>query len=202
MQRGQHTRGQGPFASVHLTGDELTIVPFLQNDVFSLAQWGRQSSNLYREYDYAAYSSEDLADWYLERHTRNSQYFAIWYQNKLIGFIGLKQISWFRKSSVLGFAIDPNYSNQGFGTKAMALFFDYYFHELGFRTMDLYVYAYNTRAIRVYEKLGFHMRGMSVDVFQNPMNFPTDDEYAAFPEAFYRKGEEMLAQVYHMRKKK
>lgn len=50
--------------------------------------------------------------------------------------------------------------NRGFGTEASKLVLKYCFEELGLNRIELEVYAFNHRAQRVYEKLGFVWEGI------------------------------------------
>jgi len=53
--------------------------------------------------------------------------------------------------------------NKGFGTEAMRLMVDYGFKNLRLHRISLGVYAFNPRAIRAYEKVGFKQEGVLRD---------------------------------------
>jgi len=53
--------------------------------------------------------------------------------------------------------------NKGYGTEAMRLMVDYGFKTLNLHRIELGVYAFNPRAIRVYEKIGFIQEGVLRD---------------------------------------
>lgn len=53
--------------------------------------------------------------------------------------------------------------NQGYGSQAMRLMVNYGFRELGLHRLSLGVYAFNPRAIHVYEKMGFKQEGVLRD---------------------------------------
>jgi RimJ/RimL family protein N-acetyltransferase len=53
--------------------------------------------------------------------------------------------------------------NKGYGTEAMQLMVDYGFKILNLHRISLGVYAFNPRAIRVYEKIGFKQEGILRD---------------------------------------
>jgi len=74
---------------------------------------------------------------------------------ELIGSITLREVHRWKRTARLGIHLHPGHLGQGYGTEAMALFLDYYFKLLGYRLLKLDVAAFNTRAIRCYEKLGF-----------------------------------------------
>jgi RimJ/RimL family protein N-acetyltransferase len=78
-----------------------------------------------------------------------------------IGAVSLDNISKFHKHATFGIFIgDKNYWNKGFGTEAAQLILDYGFKKLKLHKIDLDVYSYNPRAIKVYKKLGFKKEGI------------------------------------------
>lgn len=169
-------------------------------DAQDLKTWKSHASALYREYNYAQYDGEMLALWYRERNNRSNRYFAIRNEEeRCIGFIGLKEIRRVRKISTLGFALDLRETGRGLGTKAMREFLPIYFEALGFRAMELFVYAYNENAVAVYKKLGFELVDMTVDEILSPCNFPSAEELERYPDAFRRMGRGYDFTVYKMR---
>ena len=80
--------------------------------------------------------------------------------DKPIGFVGLDDISWHNGSSWVGIGIgERKYWSKGYGTDAMQIIACYAFEELDLHRLTLNVFAYNTRAIRAYEKIGYQVEG-------------------------------------------
>ncbi|NJK78466.1 MAG: GNAT family N-acetyltransferase [Chloroflexaceae bacterium] len=73
----------------------------------------------------------------------------------LIGRISLRDIEQRQGQARLGISLGAPYVSKRLGTEALRLFIDYYFDEIGFRIMVLDVAAFNRRAVRCYERLGF-----------------------------------------------
>lgn len=184
---------------VTLTTDRLRLVPMTEAHALSMRNWGRHRSNLYREYNYCEMSEAELRAWFSQRCDRHNRYFSILVEDTVRGFIGLKEISPLRRRSVLGFAVDRNLEGTGIGTAAMRAFLPVYFTDMGFSSMDLFVYAYNERAIRLYRKLGFRTIGTTMDLFSNPLNFPSEEEERACADCFYRTDGGVYAKVFQMR---
>ncbi len=64
------------------------------------------------------------------------------------------------RSAMLGIMIgEKEYQNQGYGQEAMRLLLDYAFNLLNLNSVMLGVYAFNTRAIAAYKKVGFREIG-------------------------------------------
>ena len=59
----------------------------------------------------------------------------------------------------LAIFIGPEYQGAGYGREAMELALRYAFHELNLFRVQLYVFGYNTRAINLYESIGFVREG-------------------------------------------
>ena len=55
----------------------------------------------------------------------------------------------------LGIAITAEKQNMGYGTEGIRRILEYGFRELGLKRIGLKAFAFNVRAIRVYEKCGF-----------------------------------------------
>ncbi len=53
----------------------------------------------------------------------------------------------------------PDARNKGFGSEATRLLVRHGFEAVGLNRIELEVYAFNPRAMRVYEKIGFRLEG-------------------------------------------
>ncbi|MDP2172875.1 MAG: GNAT family protein [Candidatus Cloacimonadaceae bacterium] len=80
--------------------------------------------------------------------------------NKVIGNCGLHMVNEVHRRACFGIFIgEKTYWNQGIGTEATALILDYGFNIMNLNNITLEVVAYNHRAIRCYEKVGFKYIG-------------------------------------------
>ncbi len=78
-----------------------------------------------------------------------------------IGSVGLDNINIDHKRAVFGIFIgDKHYWNQGLGSEAARLILNYGFNKLKLHRIELGVLKYNSRAIKVYKRLGFKMEGV------------------------------------------
>ncbi len=105
--------------------------------------------------------AEEL-QWYKSiKKSKNDIVFSIIviFENKYIGNCGLHKIDWIDKICELGIFIgERNYWNKGFGTAAIILLLDFAVNTIGIKTVRLFVYEYNLRAKKVYEKCGFTVK--------------------------------------------
>lgn len=85
--------------------------------------------------------------------------------DQVIGDIVLMDMHSKNRSAHIRIAIDNmQYQGKGYGSEAMLLMLDYGFGICNLHRIELEVYAFNERAIRTYEKLGFQREGVSRDV--------------------------------------
>lgn len=99
----------------------------------------------------------------LKKLMENNAVFAIVEKdtNKVIGNCGLHEINEIHRRATFGiFVGEKTYWNQGIGAEATALILDYGFNILNLNNISLEVVAYNHRAIRCYEKVGFKKVGV------------------------------------------
>ena len=81
-------------------------------------------------------------------------------ENVPIG-VTMVRVGWVNADGIIGIAIgDRDRWGKGFGTDAIRLLVQYAFLELNLRRVTLGVNAYNARAIRSYEKVGFVREGV------------------------------------------
>jgi RimJ/RimL family protein N-acetyltransferase len=78
-----------------------------------------------------------------------------------IGSIGLGMIDHRNQTAVMGIAIgEKDYWKKGYGTEAVQLLIDYGFKQLNLNRINSYVFAPNTRSLRMHEKVGFIKEGI------------------------------------------
>ena len=64
-----------------------------------------------------------------------------------------------QRSATVAIQLGGDHVGKGAGSEALGLAVGFGFRELGFNRIQLDVFAYNSRAIRAYEKVGFVIEG-------------------------------------------
>ncbi|MCE9645604.1 MAG: GNAT family N-acetyltransferase [Chloroflexi bacterium] len=110
------------------------------------------------------WSEKKIKEFLEKREKNNSQSFRFAIRtladDQLIGGVGLWVSSWSHADTWLGISIgDRRYWGKGYGTDAMRLAVQYAFVELNLRRVSLGLHAYNERALRTYQKVGFKLEG-------------------------------------------
>lgn len=102
--------------------------------------------------------------------SQNSKVLAIETNEGLhIGNIGLHDIDWKNRHAMLGIFIgEKEYWGLGYGTDAVMTLLGFAFQEMNLHRIYLYVFDYNERAIRCYQKCGFQVEGRQREgLYQN-----------------------------------
>jgi RimJ/RimL family protein N-acetyltransferase len=98
----------------------------------------------------------------LEHHGRDRWFFVICRtaDDRPLGSIDLHDVDLRNGTCSLGIAIgDPDDTGQGYGSDALRALVGFAFAQLRLERVELDVYAYNDRARRVYERVGFRHEG-------------------------------------------
>jgi RimJ/RimL family protein N-acetyltransferase len=83
--------------------------------------------------------------------------------DEVIGDIALQDLDPINRNCNIRIAIESEYQGKGYGSEAMPLMLDYGFGILNMHRIELEVFSYNTRALKMYEKLGFTQEGIQRD---------------------------------------
>ncbi|NLW59852.1 MAG: GNAT family N-acetyltransferase [Firmicutes bacterium] len=143
--------------------DAVRLRPLVKEDLSRLVRWNcdpevERFVDLGLPRDLAAC----VAWWEENRRSKNIRLFALEDEKgQLIGDLELAHICWRRREAELRIRIgEKNYWNKGYGTLALQQIKRYAFDVLALDRLYLRVYAFNTRAIRCYQKLGFKKKAV------------------------------------------
>lgn len=169
-------------------GERTRIRRFNRRDVDRWLAWGRHADPLYSPYNPQVMSGSMRDAWYEDLIHRQEQIpFAVDdLEGEMIGRIFLRFVNRVEGGSVLGIDFDPRCVSRGYGTDALRAFLGYYFGRFGFNRLLLSVAAYNVRARRSYERLGFRYLGTHWERFRCDANIFADDRYDAIRHLFRR----------------
>jgi len=148
-----------------LKGEQVRLTAITKDDLSTFAKW-YQDTDFMRQMD-AVMARPKTADsfkkWQEEAQSdENRILFAIrpCKDDTLIGYVEFEGILWNQQTAWLAIGIgDPAHQNKGYGREAMQLTLKFAFHELNLRRVQLTVFAYNERAVALYEKIGFVREG-------------------------------------------
>lgn len=183
--------------------DYINFEPLKLKHVLKMRDWGRHKSPLFQDYNFTFKTEEDCKDFLMEKTLSPfNSYYAIIYSEEVIGFLGNKNINFLTRSSTLGLVLNPSLVGMGFGTKVLRKFLTYYFNDKGMNKMKLLVAAYNDRALKVYEKMGFKKVSQHLELYPNFTIDKNSQAYLDHKSAFVEKGRTLYTYVYKMELRK
>lgn len=189
---------------MEIEGPRIKIRPLLLEDVFLMRQWGIHEDTLIGDYNFPELDDSDIKRWYRSKITgKKNKYYAVFNkENKLVGYMGIKDIKKFKRESTLGLVFDPNYVSKGYGTETLEIFLEYYFTTMGMKKMFLEVTDFNKRAYGLYKKIGFVKIDTYLDYFFDQNLDLTDPYYLKEQSSFVIKNKKVYNIIYKMRLEK
>lgn len=148
-----------------LQGEKVRLTAVEKEDLAAISRWYQDAgfARLFDATPAAPKSATQLARWLEEAEkAQNGYLFAIrpLDQETLLGYLELDGILWTNGSAWLALGLGQRDKwGKGYGTEAMQLALNFAFNELNLHRVQLSVFAYNERAIALYEKLGFVREG-------------------------------------------
>lgn len=184
-----------------LKGERVTIRPLKVEDVFNMRNWGYHDNPLLSDYNFPTITDNEVHAWYqLKTLPWYNKYYGVLNEDeKLIGYMGIKNIRKVKKESTLGIVFDPNYVNQCYGSETLTVFLKYYFTELNMKRMFLEVAEFNKRAYKAYEKVGFKPVGYYLDLFHDSTLDINSPYYLKYKSSFVFKGKKLYTYIYKMK---
>ena len=151
-----------------LEGARIRLSALLDDDIPQFARWlsNVELQRLVNPGVIVPVSAQDLLapeSWLsADRKNPNSCLFAIRTKDddQFIGVAGLADLHSQARYAEYGINIaHPDYQNKGYGGEVTEIMLRYGFMELNLNRIWLSVFSYNTRAIKLYEKVGFVHEG-------------------------------------------
>lgn len=112
------------------------------------------------------FSEKSLKEWYEKQDEDGFEpqryFFSIHTleEDKLIGYFSLYWVDLIHSEAWVSIGIgERDFWGKGYGTDMMKLCLQYAFNELNVYRVSLGLHAYNQRALRTYEKVGFRLEG-------------------------------------------
>ena len=145
-----------------LQGDRLRLRPLASTDLRRCVKWFSDPQIIHFLGRNSPVTLPEEERWFRDYERRtDEQIFAIEAEGLHIGNIGLHKIDRVHRKADVGIVIgEPTFWSKGYGTEAMRTALLYAFGPLSLNKVSLDVLEYNTRAIRIYERLGFNREGV------------------------------------------
>ncbi len=149
-----------------IIGEKITLRAIEQRDIETLRQW-RNHPELFKYHFRSIPVAEiEQQNWYQNYLNSSTIVFMIDdEQNNTIGYTLIKDMDQKNRLAEIGLHLDPDYQGKGYGKDAFKTLMRFCFHELNLHRIFLQVHAFNERACKLYETLGFKTEGRLRDAF-------------------------------------
>ncbi|KGP72003.1 GNAT family N-acetyltransferase [Pontibacillus yanchengensis] len=156
-----------------LEGNRVYLRPIEEEDLdlfYKKALWDKEGRKLTGTQ--AVFSRKGVQTWYERISTDDSRIdliICLQGTDQPIGELAMLDIDHQNRKSVVRISIfDHAYWGNGYGTEALSLLIAFGFDILNLNRIGLDVFAFNTRGIKAYEKLGFKEEGrIKEDLYYN-----------------------------------
>lgn len=135
--------------------DDIKIKKFEKNDLKNFKNFSAYDDILLTDYNLCFLKESEIKKWEKKIKSKKNNYFVIFLNEIMIGYIGISRISFLNSNYELSLSLDEKYCSKGYGFKSLRLFLEYYFKNFDKYSIWLNVNAFNQRAIKLYEKIGF-----------------------------------------------
>ncbi len=144
--------------SFTLETERLLLRPWRRADLDAMAAWPLFPDPLDRVWNWPQQLKQTASlDLFFASHTMDParRAWTILHTGAPIGLLQLKNIREAEGAASFGIALGAPWIGQGFGHEALAAFLVTYFKEASFKALHLEVALSNTRARKLYDRLGF-----------------------------------------------
>lgn len=156
--------------SLPIKGKKIILRPFRSEDADAL--WDSMGNEEFNKLTgtQGTFSREQIDGYVTKQNdpnddSRASFIMALPDDSRAVGEVVINEIDHDNRNGNIRISLfSGNDVNKGYGTEAMCLMVDYGFKQLNLHRISLTVYAFNQRAIRAYEKVGFKREGVERDV--------------------------------------
>jgi RimJ/RimL family protein N-acetyltransferase len=147
-----------------IMGQLVRLTPLRSSDAEMLFQWINERGEVLFNAPYRPVTEGQHRAWLDEvERSRDLVIFAIrpLDEERLVGYCQLVDLQWVHRTAELRIRLGQEGDRgHGYGTEAIRLLVNFAFRDLNLRRVMAHVFAYNARAERVYEKVGFVREGV------------------------------------------
>ncbi|MBN2794077.1 MAG: GNAT family N-acetyltransferase [Clostridia bacterium] len=175
----------------------IKLSKLVRSDVPKMMAWGKHYDPRFFHYNFDLSTENGFELWYRSKRKifLRRIYKVENEENKMVGFITIKNINWATRVAEMGIVFDPNELSKGYGTEGMKVIFKEFFEVMKMNRLYLRVAAFNQRAYRSYIKAGFRVYKKQNDPFENQqMNQVINQQF----DGFHMEGDVLYTDYIYM----
>ncbi len=150
-----------------LTGERILLRPVRENELDAYFGLLQEPEAMRLTGTQERFTKESTSAWLQKigrvHEDRVDLMIALKETDELIGEVVLNEIDPVNRCANIRIMVSGRHSDRGYGSEAMRLMLRHGFEDLNLHRIELGVYAFNPRAVHVYEKLGFSREGVKRD---------------------------------------
>lgn len=151
-----------------IEGNSILLRPAKESDIEAYLTFLQDTEMNLLTGSQKAFTREEIEAWIRKINVINEDRFdsmiILKETGELLGEVVLNDMDTINRSANIRIGIQgTQHRGKGYGTEALLLMLRYGFQKLNLHRIHLGVYAFNPRAIHVYEKIGFHREGVERD---------------------------------------
>ena len=178
--------------------DDIKIKKFEKNDLNNFKNFSPYDDILLTDYNLCFLKESEIKKWEKKIKSKKNNYFVIFLNEIMIGYIGISRISFLNSNYELSLSLDEKYCSKGYGFKALSLFLEYYFENFDKCSIWLNVNAFSQRAIKLYEKIGFEKTSEFLGDFE-VQKMQKLKRYEEAKEYFEEKNDIIYSKIFTMK---
>jgi len=137
----------------------IELTPIREDDLAFLNEVRNEAAPEYL-HDSRTFTLEETTNWF--KNTK-PKFWIIWYGGHRIGYFRTSNYSETNRNIYIGADLHKDFRGKGLAYESYCRFMPILFKELNLHKISLEVLGTNTRAIKLYEKLGFKIEGKKRD---------------------------------------
>ena len=144
-----------------IAGEKVTLRAIEKRDVELLRSWRNHPEMRKYLFSHMPVSEVQQAGWY-ERTASDSHNQILMVEDRTgltVGYVQLSHIDHKNRSVEVGIHLSPEAQGKGYGRDAFRTLMRFAFREMNMHRVYLQVFDFNSRAIALYEQLGFREEG-------------------------------------------
>ncbi|MBN2325832.1 MAG: GNAT family N-acetyltransferase [Candidatus Omnitrophica bacterium] len=156
-----------------IRGEKVILRALEDRDVEHLRIWRNHPDLMKYHFSDLPVSEAGQRRWY-ENYAGDSGAIVFIIENEdqtQVGYTILKNLDYKNRQAEVGLYLDPAQQGKGYGKDAFLSLMQFGFYELNLHRMFLKVFAFNERAIHMYEQLGFKKEGRMREAFFSQCQF-------------------------------
>lgn len=150
-----------------IRGEKVTLRSLEDDDSEMLRGWRNDPELSQYACNAIPISQIEQRTWY-DGYAKNKTYQVFIIEDEAkdpIGYCLVKNLDHLNRNAEIGGYLIPKVQGKGYGKDVFKTLMKYCFKELNMHRVYLQVFAFNTRAVQLYEKLGFKIEGTFRDAF-------------------------------------